>query len=62
MEDKKTTGMLLMNEFFVLLTNYNLLCFTDFVLIPDDKFTMGWVMIGVTIVNIAINLLGMAVS
>lgn len=51
-----------MNEFFVLLTNYNLLCFTDFVLIPDDKFTMGWVMIGVTIVNIAINLLGMAVS
>lgn len=62
MVNRTSNGMLLMNEFFVLLTNYNLLCFTDFVASPDAKSTMGMVMMYVTGVNIAINLLRMTVS
>jgi hypothetical protein len=46
----------LFNEFFVLITNYHMLCFTDFNN-PKGKIFMGSSLIYVTLINFAIAIL-----
>jgi hypothetical protein len=53
---KRDNTMYFVNEGFVLLTNYTLFCFIDFVAKPDAKVYIGWTLIAFTCANIAINL------
>ncbi len=48
--------MQLFNEAFVLLTNYTLFCFTDFVPSPVGKSAIGWTLIAITCLNMAVNM------
>ncbi len=52
---KQILVMQLINEGFALLTIYTLFCFTDFV--PDDfgKNVIDFVLVGITCINIAVN-------
>jgi len=51
---KQTLAMQLINEWFTLLTIYNLYCFTDFVGYNGQN-AMGVVLVGITCINIAVN-------
>jgi hypothetical protein len=44
-----------MNEFFVLLINYHLIIFSDWVPDGSARETMGYSLISITLLNIAIN-------
>jgi len=48
--------MFLINEFIILLLEYHMLCFTDFVYEPDTKFLIGYSMIVVTTSALMFNL------
>ncbi len=50
----------LVNEYFVLLTMYQLFCFTGFVVDPETKSTIGLILITLTCLHVAINLSVMA--
>ena len=43
------------NELCILLTNYHLFAFTDFVEDPELQFLLGWSVIGILFFNIFIN-------
>jgi hypothetical protein len=47
------------NEVCVLIATYHLFLFTDFVPDPELRYSIGWSIIGVTIVNIIVNMLVM---
>ena len=53
---KKDNTMQLVNEVFVLLTNYTLFCFSDFVPKPDAKKAIGWMLVAITCLNIVVNI------
>ena len=59
MKKKGDQRMLLLNESFVMLNLYCEICFTDFNSDYDAVITMGNVLIGITVINIAINILRM---
>jgi hypothetical protein len=59
MKIKGDQRMLLLNESFVMLTIYCEICFTDFGGDYEAMITMGNVLIGVTLINIAVNILRM---
>jgi hypothetical protein len=44
------------NELSILFATYHLLCFTQFVSDPEAQYTMGWSLIWVTVLNIAVNI------
>jgi hypothetical protein len=48
--------MELFNETCVILINYHLICFTDFVLDLEKRDQVGYSLIAVTLFNIAVNL------
>lgn len=54
-----TNNLELFNEFFVLLTNYHMLCFTNFNN-PQGKLFMGTSLVYVTIINFSIAILAVA--
>ncbi len=56
MKIKGDQRMLLLNEAFVMLTIYCQICFTDFNAEYEAVITMGKALIGITVVNIAINI------
>ena len=47
------------NEICVLIATYHLFLFTDFVPDPELRYNIGWSIIGVTLVNIVVNMLVM---
>jgi hypothetical protein len=47
------------NEVCVLIATYHLFLFTDFVPDPELRYTIGWSIIGVTLINIIVNMLVM---
>ncbi len=47
------------NEYSILVATYHLYCFTDFVPDPETQYQMGWSIIVVTILNMAVNILFM---
>ena len=51
----------LVNEFFILLANYHMFCFTDFVS-PQGKETMGTSLIYVTLTNFAVSIGAVLIS
>ena len=53
---KSDNYMLLMNESFVMLTAYNLICLTDFNAEQSNQFIMGYSMVGCTTLNMSINM------
>lgn len=55
-KSKKDNYMLLMNESFVMLTAYNLICLTDFNAEQSNQFIMGYSMVGCTTLNMSINM------
>ena len=44
-----------MNEFFVVLLQYHMMCFASFVVDYTTKNYIGWSMIGTMVLNIGIN-------
>jgi len=44
------------NEFSILVATYHLITFTWFVPEPETQYTMGWSIIGITVLNIAVNM------
>jgi hypothetical protein len=44
------------NECCILIAGYHLFSFTDFVSDSEIKYKMGWSIIGITIINIAVNM------
>ena len=54
--EKVKKSLDLFNEFIVLVINYHLLCFTDFLSDPDMREYVGYSMIVVTSVFLAINI------
>ena len=47
----------MLNEFLALITSYGLIIFTDFVGDPEARFQCGWVLIGLTLTILVINML-----
>ena len=47
----------LFNEFSILMISLHMIAFTDFVLDPEVQFTIGFSMLGLTILNFATNVL-----
>jgi hypothetical protein len=45
------------NEYSILLATYHLFSFTAFVSDPENQYQMGWSIICVTILNMAVNIL-----
>jgi hypothetical protein len=56
MKKKGDNRMLLLNEAFVMLTIYCQICYTDFDYDYNAVLIMGDVLIGITILNITINI------
>jgi hypothetical protein len=56
MKKKGDQRMLLLNEAFLMLTIYCQICFTDFNAEYEAVITMGNALIGITVLNIAINI------
>ena len=49
------------NEFIIIIILYIYMCFSDFVPIPETKFTLGFVCCGVVVANMLFNI-GMIMS
>lgn len=58
---RSANQMELFNETCVILINYHLMCFTDFVLELERRDQVGYSLIVVTILNVAVNLLVISV-
>lgn len=48
--------MEIVNEFTILVATYHLFLFTDYVEDPNMQYILGWSMIGLTVLNILINM------
>lgn len=48
--------MEIFNECCIILAAYHLLTFTDYAGDPDLQYKMGWSIIGVTVINMAVNM------
>jgi hypothetical protein len=48
--------MEVVNEVTILIATYHLFLFTDYVEDPNTQYNIGWSMIGVTALNILINM------
>ena len=55
--DRVQNVMEILNELTFLIVTYSFILFTDYNLNSSVKVMMGWFMIGVTLLNIAINYL-----
>jgi hypothetical protein len=49
--------MELINELTILLTSYFLFLFTEFMDDPDIQWNSGWIIIGLTVVDLLVNML-----
>jgi hypothetical protein len=56
LKDKQVNTLLVFGEVIVLLTNYHLLCFTDWAPDPFGRHIMGYSLIGVTLFGIVVYL------
>ena len=54
--DRRENRIEIFNNFIILVLSYCLFCFTDFVPDANGRYSMGYVMAALTILNIIINL------
>ena len=54
-ESPMANALEVFNEGCILLAACHLFTFTDYVLDPDNQYLMGWSIIGVSVLNIAVN-------
>jgi len=57
MKDKLANLMELVNEFFTLIFTYHMYTFTDWMLYLENRKLVGYVLICLAMVNIALNIL-----